>query len=97
MPNGASQQFECVDKEQFKTKWLQTIYHVKCIFTQKQITRQNEKWSWFQRIKFLYTVTDERLTNLAMISIESQTAKSLDMTELTKTFAVLKSRKKSFS
>jgi len=33
------------------------------------------------------TVTDENLTNLAMISIESETAKTLDMTELTKTFA----------
>jgi len=32
------------------------------------------------------TVTDEKLTNLAMISIESETAKTLDMTELTKTF-----------
>jgi len=35
------------------------------------------------------TTTDERLTNLAMISIESETAKILDMTELTKTFAFL--------
>jgi len=43
-------------------------------------------------------MTDERLTNLAMISIESnETAKSLDMTELTKTFASLKIWKKSFS
>jgi len=35
-------------------------------------------------------MTDERLTNLAMISIESETAKILDMTELTKIFAFLK-------
>jgi len=38
-------------------------------------------------------MTDERLTNLA-ISIESETAKTLDMTELTTTFAVLKTWKK---
>jgi len=43
------------------------------------------------------TVTDERLANLAMISIESETAKTLDMTELTKTFAFLKTWKKSVS
>ena len=35
------------------------------------------------------TMTDERLTNLAMISIESETAKILDTTELTKTFTNL--------
>jgi len=35
------------------------------------------------------TVTDERLTNLAMISIESETAKILDTIELTKTFTNL--------
>jgi len=35
-------------------------------------------------------MTDKRLTNLAMISIESETAKILDMNELTKTFAFLK-------
>jgi len=33
------------------------------------------------------TTTDERLTNLAMMSIESETAETLDMTELTETFA----------
>jgi len=32
-----------------------------------------------------------------MLSIESGTAKTLDMTELTKTFAILKTWKKSFS
>jgi len=32
-------------------------------------------------------MTDERLTNPAMISIESKSAKTLDMTELTETFA----------
>ena len=41
------------------------------------------------------TMTDEKLTNLA-ISIESETAKTLDMTELTKKFAFLKNWKKSF-
>jgi len=43
MPKGAPQQFECLDKEQFKIKWLQTIYNAKCTFTQKPIPRQNEK------------------------------------------------------
>jgi len=42
-------------------------------------------------------MTDERLTNLAMISIKSETAKTLDLTELTKTFAFFKTWKKSFS
>jgi len=42
-------------------------------------------------------MTDERLTNLAMISTANETAKTLDMTVLTKTFAFLKIRKKSFS
>jgi len=42
------------------------------------------------------TMTDEWLTNLAMISIESETAKILDMTELTKTFAFLKTWKSHF-
>jgi len=42
-------------------------------------------------------VTDERLTNLAVMSIESETAKTLDMTEITKSFAFLKTWKKSFS
>jgi len=42
-------------------------------------------------------VTDERLTNPAMISIESETAKTFGMTELIKIFASLKIRKKSFS
>jgi len=32
-------------------------------------------------------MTDKRLTNLVMIPIESESAKTLDMTELTKTFA----------
>jgi len=39
----------------------------------------------------------ERLTNMAMISTESETAETLDMTELIKPFASLKARKKSFS
>jgi len=42
------------------------------------------------------TMIDEKLTNLAVISIESETAKILDMTELTKTFAFMKIWKKSF-
>jgi len=42
-------------------------------------------------------MTDERLTNLAMISTESETVKTLDMIELTKTFAFLKTRKSHFS
>ena len=40
---------------------------------------------------------DERLINLAMISIESETAKTLGMTELTETYVFLKTWKKSFS
>ena len=48
----------------------------------------------FSKLRLIKTfhrsiMTDERLTNLAMISIESETAKILDMTELTKTFANL--------
>jgi len=39
----------------------------------------------------------ERLTNLGIISIESETAKRLDVTELTKIFASLKTRKKPFT
>jgi len=35
-------------------------------------------------------MTDEKLANLAMKSIESELVKILDMTELTKTFAFLK-------
>jgi len=42
-------------------------------------------------------MSDEKLTNLAMISIESEIPETLDMTELTKTFAFLKTWKKSFS
>jgi len=41
MSKRAPQQFERVDKEQCKTKWLQTIYNVKWTFMQKQISRQN--------------------------------------------------------
>jgi len=41
-------------------------------------------------------MADKRLTNLAMIliSIESETAKTLDMNELTETFAFLKTWEK---
>jgi len=42
------------------------------------------------------TMTDERLTNLAIMSTEIETAKTLDMTELTKTFASLKLGKSHF-
>jgi len=41
-------------------------------------------------------MTSERLTNLAMTSVESETAKIQDMTELTKTFAFLKTWKSHF-
>jgi len=49
----------------------------------------------FSKLKLIKTfrrsiMTDERLTNLTMICIESETAKTLDMTELTKTFASFK-------
>jgi len=42
-------------------------------------------------------MTDERLTNLARIFIESETGKTLDVTELTEIFAFWKTWKKSFS
>jgi len=41
-------------------------------------------------------MTDEKLTNLAMISIESKTAIICDMFELTKTFAFMKTWKSRF-
>jgi len=54
----------------------------------------------FSKLKLIKTfhktaMTDERLANLAMISVESETAKIWDMTELIKIFASLKTRKKS--
>jgi len=63
--------------------------------------RNTAEWS-FSKLRLIETfhrstMTDERLTNLAMISIESETAETLDMTELTKTFEFLKTWKKSFS
>jgi len=42
---GRLQQMKCVDKEQFKIKWLQTFYNVKWTFTENQIPRQNENFS----------------------------------------------------
>jgi len=42
-------------------------------------------------------MTDERLTNMTMISLESETAKILDMTELIKIFTSSKTWQKSFS
>ena len=63
--------------------------------------RNTAEWSFskFRLIKTFHrsTVTDERRTILAMISIESETAKTFDMTDITKTFAFLKTWKKSFS
>jgi len=41
-------------------------------------------------------MTDKRLIHLAMLSIESETAKTLDMTELTKTIAISKTWKNHF-
>jgi len=83
--------------------------------------RNTAEWS-FSKLRLIKTfhrstVTDERQTNLAMISIESETAKTLHasktldmteisvisnaktlhMTEMTKSFAFLKTWKKSFS
>jgi len=40
-------------------------------------------------------MNDEKLTNLAIMSIDSETAKTLDMAELPETFAFMK--EKSFS
>jgi len=40
---------------------------------------------------------DKRLTNLAMTSIESETVKTVGMTELTKTFASLQTCQNSLS
>jgi len=53
--------------------------------------RNTVEWS-FRKLKLIKTchrstMTDERLTNLEMISVESETAKTLDMTKLTKIFA----------
>jgi len=63
--------------------------------------RNTTEWSFSKSrlIKTFHrsTMTDERLTNQEMVSIEIETAKTLDMTELTKTFAFLKTWKKSFS
>jgi len=55
-------------------------------------------FSKFRLIKMFHrsNMTDERLTNLARMSIECETAKTLDVTELTATFAFLKTWKKSF-
>jgi len=56
-------------------------------------------FSKFRLIKMFHrsTMRDERLTNLSMISIENETPKSLDMTELLEVYAYLKTWKKSFS
>jgi len=40
-------------------------------------------------------MTNERLTNLTIISIDSETAKAINVTELTKTFAFFKTWKNS--
>jgi len=53
--------------------------------------RNTAEWSVskFRLIKTFHrsTMTDERLTNLARTSIESEAAKTLDVTELTETLA----------
>ena len=41
-----------LDKEQFKIKWLQTIYNMKWTSTQKQIHIQNEKFNLRRAIQF---------------------------------------------
>jgi len=56
VPKGDSQQVWCVDKEQFKIKWLQTIHNVKWTFTQKQIPEKIENETCFQRIMFLHSM-----------------------------------------
>jgi len=63
--------------------------------------RNTADWS-FSKFRLIIafhrsTMTDERLTNLSMISIERETAKTLDMTELTESNPFLKIWKKSFS
>ena len=45
MPKGTLN--NCVDKEQFKINWLQTVYNAKLTFTQKQIPRQNEEFNLY--------------------------------------------------
>jgi len=60
--------------------------------------RNNAEWSFskFKLIKTFHrsTKTDERITDLARISIESETAKTLDVTELTEKYVFLKTWKK---
>jgi len=58
-----------------------------------------QSFSKLRLIKMFHksTSSDENVTNLAMISIRSELAKTLDMTELTKIFAFLKTWKKLFS
>jgi len=55
----------------------------------------------FSKLKLIKTfnrasMTDERLTHLAMISIESAMARKLDMTDVINTFATSKVRRKPF-
>jgi len=64
-----------------------------CNTDERSFSQQVEVDQTFRRS----TMTDERLRNLEMISIESETAKPSDMTELTKIFASLKIWKMSFS
>jgi len=63
--------------------------------------RNTVEWS-FSKLKLIKTfhrsaMFDKRLTNLAMTSIESETVKTVGMTELTKTFASLQTCKNSLS
>jgi len=56
----------------------------------------------FIKLKLIKTfhrssVTNKRLTNLVMTSIESETAKTVDNTELVKTFGSLKTSENPFS
>jgi len=52
----ASQQLQCVFKEQCKITCYQTIYNVKWSFTQKQIPRQNEEFNLLSANKFLHSM-----------------------------------------
>ena len=58
MPKRGSQW--CVDKKQFKIKWLQTIYKVKITSTQKRIPRQIEKINLISGIKLCIAIAKYR-------------------------------------
>ena len=50
VPKKIPQPLQCVDREHFKIKWPQAIYNAKWTFTQKQITKQNEKFDLLSTI-----------------------------------------------